>query len=103
MEDKPMTPQRFINSGIMNGCNLIMAQLIRDLDARGLLSKNQFADHIEPAVAGLPLKEPNGNVRYDRLMIENLVKLLRGPQSGWTPTVIQGGLSDPEGPENFDP
>jgi len=97
-----MTPTSFAYSGIMTGCNIALAHLIREMDSKSLISKDQYASQIENAIVGLPLKE-KGMVRYDRVMLADLVKLLRDPQTGWNPQVIQGGLSDPTDPESSDP
>jgi hypothetical protein len=89
-------------ASIMNGFNMIMAHLLREMDARGAISKRDFASQIESAIAGQPLQEPDGRIRFDRMMIQNLVHLLRGPtnEPGWKPELIQGGLSDPSEPED---
>jgi hypothetical protein len=85
--------------GLLSGFNQIIWKLITDLDARGIISKQNFADEIERGVAGKSIKEGD-ELRFDRLLIQNLVKLLREQHplqpDEWKPEVIQGGLTDPK-------
>jgi hypothetical protein len=99
-----MTPPTSAYAGIMSGFNMVIAHLIRQLDERGALSKDEFATQIECAILDKPIKDENGRIRYDRLLIENLVEVLRSQQSQpWTPEIIRGGLSEPPDDENSDP
>jgi hypothetical protein len=68
--------------------------LIRELHAKNILSKDQFADAMEVATNDADAKRDPLLARTDLMLFRNLVKLLRDPKStGWTPVVIEGGLS----------
>ena len=88
-------------AGVMSGVNIVLNALIRELHTRNVLSKDQFADAMEAATNDADAKRDPLLARTDLLFFRNLAKLLRDPKStGWTPVVIEGGLSPDKGDGN---
>jgi hypothetical protein len=96
-----MDDQAAVIAGIVNGVNQVFNAIIRQLDAKGVMSKTQFVDAMESGVKSADAERPPGVPRVDLELMRNLAKLLRDPKAtGWTPTVIKGGLSDDKDGEN---
>jgi len=88
-------------AGIVNGVNQVLNAVIRQLDTKGIISKDRLAEEIEAAVAGADATRPADQPLVDFALMRNLAKLLRDPRAAvWTPTVIEGGLSPDKDDEN---
>jgi hypothetical protein len=79
---------------------MMMAQLVSELDRRGVLSKTEFADGLARlADLGETGVDVGGDhlPRFDLMTMRNCVAVLRDEEpepGGWTPRVIDGGKAD---------
>jgi len=92
-------------TGIINGTNIALAMIVHELNAKGVISKEVLASQLERAAQEAGRNRPAGELRVDLLMFRNLAKLLRKPTprpDGWTPAVIEGGLSGDKDDQNSD-
>lgn len=81
-------------AGVVNGVNLVFNALIRHLDGKAIISKEQMADAMEAGAHATDRRRPPERARIDLALLRNLADLLRDPKTEtWTPTVIEGGRS----------
>lgn len=91
-----MTREEALIVGLANGVAIMLDALVRRLDKDRVLSKDDFASHLEQEAAGALQMRPAtpDNPRLDVILMQNVARLLRDQQTKrWTPTVIEGGQS----------
>ena len=96
-----MNAERFAHASLMSGVVMALAEIVRELDAKGIIATHHLAQRYETAIEGLP-EAIDGRTRLDVLMLKNLAKVLRGPDRLWTPVVLPGGLSQPKDDQSSD-
>jgi hypothetical protein len=92
-----MTREEALLAGLGNGTSIVLAAIVRQLDAAGIMAKAQFADELDRAAdqaERTQTPEQAAHPRLDFLLMRNLAKLLRGEPQRWTPTVIDGGKDE---------
>jgi hypothetical protein len=96
----PNTVEDMLIAGVMSGTVHVLAAIVRILEQNKLLpadefaaTMNQVADEIE-AAPNSPF--PPNFPRTDVQMIRRLAEVLKRPQRGWKPIVIDGGLGQPK-------
>ena len=83
---------------LLSGTSLIFNALIRHLEAKGAMSREEFRKLLtEQAAQKHDDPDAKTMLRLDYMLFENLAALLGNPEPppGWRPRVIDGGKSDP--------
>ena len=88
-----MTREEAIAAGIIAGTNMVLATVVRQLDAAGIVAQAQFADELDRAAdeAERTASGLEAVGRVDLFMMRSLAKRLRVELApAWKPTVING-------------
>lgn len=95
---------RAVLAGTINGTVNALAMIVHELNSKNVISKDALATRFERAAQQAGRDRPPHDPRIDVLMLRNLAELLRmpTPPSGWTPTVIVGGLARREDDSSSD-